>query len=134
VQALDELGYDDNTLTEIPVATATATDADGCFRWTTSCRWGDTTLTMGATGGLKMGPEGLSWAGALAVRYVLRDADGRAVGGFVDAETDYQNGDGETTAYVTADDALVVRNCGDVSSVVVIRRVFPAGAADDHQT
>jgi len=56
------------------------------------------------------------------------------VGGFVDAKTVYQNGDGETTAYVTADDALVVRNCGDVSSVVVIRRV-PAGTADDdHQT
>ena len=46
--------------------------------------------------------------------------DNQFLSGFVDPDTDFQLGDGDTFGYMYDSD-LVIQNCGDVSSVVIIK-------------
>ena len=52
--------------------------------------------------------------------YVVKD--NKIISGFLDPETHFQLGDGSTTCYLTDNNDLVVENCGDVSSVVIIKK------------
>jgi hypothetical protein len=47
--------------------------------------------------------------------------NGEFLSGFVDEETHFQLGDGGTLAYIDKDKNLIVCQCGDVSSVVIIK-------------
>lgn len=55
------------------------------------------------------------------VVYLVYDQTGKILSGFVDTVTTYQTGDGDTKAWINEYDDLVIENCGDVSSLVVIK-------------
>jgi hypothetical protein len=118
VKSLAQLGFDD--VREVAVE-GKSSECDGCFRWSNQCQWGALTLTMDSLGGLSFDPDGFGCMGEMGTRYRLTTPDGAVVGGFVDRPTHYQNGDAVTCAYVSGD-TLIVQNCGDVSSVVAIRK------------
>lgn len=53
--------------------------------------------------------------------YIIKD--NTIISGFLDPDTHFQQGDSYTICYLTSDNNLVVRNCGDVSSIVIIKKV-----------
>lgn len=86
------------------------------------CDWGQLTLYHTGTGRIMCEDGVWGLCGRQSVVYRICDSEGRIVGGFRDYQTTYQMGDCVTNFYEW-EGRLVVQNCGDVSSVVVIQSI-----------